>query len=337
MYTLGALNESELATSSMGQGFNSTTIQNMNAFAAVINGGKLMKPYVVAQVIDGQGNVTRENKPTVQRIVISKETSKWMRESLLTVMDPGKTGRSVAIDGYEIGGKTGTAEQDKRDSGIYSLSCIAFLSAEAPELMVGVFMDSLKTNLESSQTVAPLTRELLQDIITYKGIKPTQSEAAAKVAARETGGVALPDYSGKSIAEAIHSLNGMRLDVELMGDSGDTVSRQFPAASKLMNEGDKVSLYIERSADISDLIPVPDTTGLTAEQAVDLLNKAGFSPIVLEDKTETTEPDDTPDAFTGHADTVAEPTEQVSKSVYQQQPSPDKKIPSGVEVTIKVR
>ncbi len=278
MYTLNALRPVELATSSMGQGFNNTPIQAINSFATVINGGNLMKPYVVSQVIDTSGNVVRQNSPQVQRKVISKETSDIMRSMLQQVVTPTGTGRRAVIQGYNIGGKTGTGQQGIRSENRYTLSFVAYLPTENPEIIALAIINEPKTYMEGSTSAAPMLRQVLLDIIKYKNIKPS-GEVSPKddLTIGETY-VALENYAGKNVADATKSLNKYEFDYEMVG-SGEIVKSQIPAAGAMVSASSRVYLYLAEE-NSGTLAIVPNTAGLTVESAVEAIEKVGFKPKV---------------------------------------------------------
>ena len=135
LHALSGIGPVELATMSFGQTFNCTSIQMMTAFAALINGGNLVKPYVVSQIVDSSGAVVKENHTEVVRKVISQETSDIMRTALKATVDHG-TGVKIQIPGYSIGCKTGTSEQGTRDKKNWTLTHMAYFPAENPQYLV---------------------------------------------------------------------------------------------------------------------------------------------------------------------------------------------------------
>ncbi|MDR1150249.1 MAG: hypothetical protein LBJ93_01275 [Clostridiales bacterium] len=167
IYNLNKLNSVELATCSMGQGFNNTPMQALNAFAAVINGGNLIKPHIVSQITDSDGNIVDTKTKDVMRKVISKKTSDFMREILKIVITNG-TGSAAFINGYDIGGKTGTAQQGNRDKKIFTYSFVGYLTVENPEYVsiVVIYKPENKENISA----ASITKNIFEKIIEYKKI-----------------------------------------------------------------------------------------------------------------------------------------------------------------------
>lgn len=134
------LNPVELATSSFGQGLTVTMIQNGAAFCSVINGGNYYEPHIVKQIVNENGGIIQNIEPTILRKTVSEETSEFMRNTLFKVVDAG-TGQKVKVEGYTIGGKTGTAEKLPRGNGKYLLSFIGFAPVDNPQVVVYVTVD----------------------------------------------------------------------------------------------------------------------------------------------------------------------------------------------------
>ena len=129
------MGETDLATSSFGQSFNVTMTQMVSAFSSLINGGYYYQPHVVKQIQDENGNVIETNDPTLLRKTVSKQTSDRVKEALRAVMTDG-TGVPANVEGYDIGGKTGTAEKLPRGNGDYLLSFIGYAPQENPEVVI---------------------------------------------------------------------------------------------------------------------------------------------------------------------------------------------------------
>ncbi len=277
-----------LATYSFGQGFNATAIQDITAFSALINGGNVMKPYVVTQVVDESGRVVQETEPTVLRRVISKDTSNFMMKSLQSVVTPEGTGRKAAIAGYAIGGKTGTAQQGVREEDEskqdYTLSFIAYMPGDDPDIIALAIMNIDQPNdpyTEGTTSPAPMMKELLLNIIKYRGLLPTGEVSEEDNIHLSPDSQPLNHLVGSSLSSATRYLNDSGLDYEIIG-SGDTVESQMPNSGAMVAPGDKVYLYImsgEASAN-QTLVLVPKVTDMPVEQAEELLSGAGLVPFV---------------------------------------------------------
>lgn len=169
------LNPVELATSSFGQTFNVTPIQMINAFDAVINGGNLFKPYVVKQIVNEKGVLLKENKPVIIRQVLSHETSEELKKYLKTVVEEG-TGQNTYLEGYKIGGKTGTSQKLPREEEKYILSFIGFAPVEEPKISLLVLLDEPYDADEGSGIAVNVAKDIFQEVLPYIGVYPTTEE-----------------------------------------------------------------------------------------------------------------------------------------------------------------
>ncbi len=169
LFNLNNVGPVELATTAFGQGISVSAIQQITAVSAAINGGTLYKPYVVKRIADpNTGEIALENKPEIVRKVISNESSQTVRMTLETVVAYG-TGRNAYIEGYRVGGKTGTAQKVKDGhylTGNYILSFIGFLPADNPQAVVYVAIDNPKGVTQYGGTIAaPIAKNIMIDII----------------------------------------------------------------------------------------------------------------------------------------------------------------------------
>jgi len=335
VYSLNDLSPVNLATSSFGQGFTCTPIQAITSFAALINGGNLLKPYVVSQVVDKNGNVVYENTPTVVRKVISRETSDYMRETLVKVVSEG-TGHRAYIEGYNIGGKTGTGQQGKRSDEKYTVSFIAYLPAENPEILAMVLIDRPAEYIEGSTSAAPALREIMLEIIEHRGILPSDP-TAAPYTKPSNDAKKLGNYIDMPITDAIASLNKLGIPYKISDAAGSRVTNQFPAEGSDVDADSIVLLYL--SAEEGDtLVAVPDIVTMTLSQAKFIIENCGFVPVIEGDYTEyannhmpeTTGDEDAEETDNGDTASYLEPT------VYSQMPDKGVQLPRGTQIIIKV-
>jgi len=232
-----ALRPVELATSSFGQTFNVTPIQLITGFSAIINGGNLMQPYVVKQIVTEDGREVKTTSPVIKRRVISQETSQILRNYLETVVTDG-TGKNARVEGYTVGGKTGTAEKLPRGSGKYVLSFIGFAPVEDPQIVVLAILDETENYSEGSVSAAPIVREILENVLPYMGIEPSgQTNIENKT------DVELPDYSGLTLLETGTDLTVKGLKFEAIG-MGNYVKKQFPNPGTRVPLGTTIKLYV---------------------------------------------------------------------------------------------
>ena len=262
---------SSLSVGAIGQTFKVTPIQLVRAISAVVNGGYLVEPYVVSQVLDADNNVISETETTVIRQVISEETSAIMRDMMISVVETG-TGKNGGVVGYTIGGKTGTSEKidefdefgNPVDDKIVSFVGVAFDEEEKARYVVLIALDtpSTATGLYISGGVmaAPTVGNLMADLLPYLGIEPKYEGEDIRFM-----NVTMPNCVGMDRNKAANTLKEKSLTYRVVG-SGDTVTGQIPAEGGTLPGGSEVILYMGEDVP-SGTITVPDFYGLTVEQA----------------------------------------------------------------------
>jgi len=169
----------ELATISFGQGVSVTALQLATAFSALANGGRIMRPYVVKEILDAQGNTVERRTPQQVGQAISPTTAAEVTKILVSVVSSEGTGSQAAVEGFKIAGKTGTAQKpDLRNGGYmkgkYVASFVGFAPANDPRLCVLVAVDEPQGNIYGGQTAAPIFREILKDAMGILGIYPEE-------------------------------------------------------------------------------------------------------------------------------------------------------------------
>ena len=173
-----ARTESNLAVSSFGQGFNVTMIQLASSFCSLINGGNIYQPHVVKKIVDGSGNTVQETSPVVTKETVSQEVSDTLRDYMYTVVSEG-TGAKAAVEGYAIGGKTGTAEKVPRGSGNYVVSFIGFAPVDDPQVVVYVVVDEPHVADQSHCSQSSyIAKNIFSQILPYMNIERMDSVAA---------------------------------------------------------------------------------------------------------------------------------------------------------------
>ncbi len=240
----------ELATTSFGQGVSVTPIQQIAAVSAAINGGKLFKPHVSKAWIEPEtGMVLEETEPELVRQVISPETSRKVREALEKVVAQG-TGRNAFLDGYRVGGKTGTAQ--KVVGGRYSqnehiVSFIGFAPADDPQIIVYVAVDNPQGVQFGGLVAAPIVRNILADALPYWGVEPRTNQVEKEYRYGDVRTYKVPNLVGKTVSEIYEDLN-MNFRLAASG-SGSKVIRQAPAAGTRLQAGSVIRIYLGASDD----------------------------------------------------------------------------------------
>lgn len=253
----------DLAVNSFGQGETITPIEMITSYCAVINGGYLLQPYVVDKIVDDDGNVVFKNERTVRRQVVSEDTSATMRQALFNVVSGNGTG-NVAIKGYSIGGKSGTAERlsagELKDE--YAASYVCFTPADDPEIVLLVMADMPDRSNEryyGSVVAVPAARDILTDVLPYLGISPEYTEEELK-----NLDVKIPLLEGP-LDDAKSTLDGLGIKYEVIGNGIEVVA-QSPLTGKSVAKDGCVYLYTEPSHTV-EYRTVPDVRGGNLEWA----------------------------------------------------------------------
>ena len=175
--TLSSGQGTELASASFGQGYNCTMIQEISAIASVINGGYYYRPYVVSKVVDEQENVVEYIDPVVQKQTVSSEVSALIREYMGAVCEPGGSGYAAKIDGYSMGGKTGTAQKYPREDNKYLVSYIGFAPLDNPQVLIYVVVDEPNAENQSDSRYAQyIAKGVMEEILPYLNIFPDEEK-----------------------------------------------------------------------------------------------------------------------------------------------------------------
>lgn len=262
----------DLARIGFGQSVAVTPIQMITAACAVINGGRLMQPYLLKEAIAPDGTVLYRTQPKVVSTPISEETSATMRELLELVVSEGGA-KNAAIEGYRIGGKTGTAQVYKdgriaRD--VHIGSFLGFAPADDPRIALLVIVDEADVPVDyGGTTAAPFARQILADVLPYLSCKPSSQDEREEIAVEDV--VGLPLWQArKVIAEQGFCV--------LDDGAGDTVTAQMPSGGGKLIEGGQVMLYTytDDPLQTEELVCVPDVEGLSIARAASLLRQRGL-------------------------------------------------------------
>lgn len=246
LFDLSKVGPVELATTAFGQGVSVTAIQQVAAVSAAINGGTLYKPYIVKRVVEKEtGQIIKDiDKTVVRDNIVSSDTSEKVRMALESVVSLG-TGRNAYIDGYRVGGKTGTAQKVNNGiymTGNYIVSFIGFMPANDPKIVVYLAIDNPKGVTQYGGTVsAPIVKNILSDAIVPLGIEKQSGGTEKKYQWYDKKYYNVEDVVGLTKKEAASKLKNF--SIEYSG-SGDNVINQSPAAGSRIAEGEKVRLYL---------------------------------------------------------------------------------------------
>ena len=302
-------NEVELATSSFGQSFQITPLQMIAGVGAVCNGGRLMRPHLVKQLTDSNGNVVVEYESEMIRQVISSETSKTLCGILEQVVSGG-TGSGAYIKGFRVAGKTGTSEKIPRGNGKYIASFAGFAPADDPQVVCLVILDEPSAGLYyGGQIATPVVRNILEDTLNYLGIEPAYTPE--EKATLET---TVPNVTGKPLNEAKNIITNSNLKVKIEG-GGDKVLSQIPKGGIKVNQQSTITLYTEQNQTVTKTV-VPNVLQKSVVQASDTLSRSNLNIKII-----------------GAGSTPAS-GEVVS---YKQDPPPGASVDVGTIVTVEFR
>lgn len=245
LFPLNRVGNVELATSAFGQGVSVTPIQQVMAVSSVVNGGYLYTPYIVKSISDNTNTVIKENSKKLKRRTISSETSSIMRIALENVVAKGG-GKSAFIEGYRIGGKTGTAQKSQNGvylSNNYIMSFMSVVPANNPEAVLYLAIDNPKhTAMLSSYTTTPIARRILLDIIEALDIEKQEGEIAKDLEWNDKITYEVPNVIGKSIDEAKKMLTNFEIVTE---GEGKRVAEQSPEAGEVIEDRSKVRILLK--------------------------------------------------------------------------------------------
>ncbi|MDL2258199.1 PASTA domain-containing protein [Eubacteriales bacterium OttesenSCG-928-K08] len=268
--------DNNIARIGFGQSIAVTPIQLATAVSAAINGGELMQPYIVKQVIGEDGEIKKENQPTVVRRVVSKETSATVRTILESVVAEG-SGKNAQIAGYRVGGKTGTAQKyvdGKVSSGSLIASFVGFAPADDPEYLCLILVDEPQVGVIFGSTVAaPFVKDVLQETLLHYGVLPEGQQ--------ET--VLVPNVVGMSAKQAAAELKKVGINANFVeGEEEASVVNQVPFAGDSVIKDSDVLLYttatsVDVIASVEEtMVTVPNVMGKTPFAVYNLLTAAGL-------------------------------------------------------------
>ncbi|MGM0844503.1 MAG: stage V sporulation protein D [Bacillota bacterium] len=245
LFNLDRVGPVEQATTAFGQGVAVTPIQQVAAVSAAINGGTLYQPYVAKELVDPQtGEVVMRNSPQAKKQVISEETSEEIRFALESVVAQG-TGKGAFVEGYRVGGKTGTAQKVK--DGRYMennhiVSFLGFAPADKPEIVVYLAVDNPKGTVQFGGVVAaPIVGNIIGDSLRAMGVPPRKDQIEKKMTWQDTPLLETPDLIGFTKKELQQQLINLKLDIS---GEGDKVVAQTPEPGVKIKEGATIRIQM---------------------------------------------------------------------------------------------
>ncbi|MBH0159144.1 stage V sporulation protein D [Fictibacillus sp. 5RED26] len=245
LFSLDRVGPLELATTAFGQGVSVTPIQQVAAVSAAINGGYLYEPYIAKELVNPlTGQVISKQTPKLKRKVISSETSKKVRHALESVVAQG-TGTKAFVDGYRVGGKTGTAQ--KAEGGVYLknnhiVSFIGMAPANKPEIVVYVAIDNPKDTLQFGGVVsAPIVKNIIKDSLPAMGVPKQKKQIEKKKIWTDPTEVVVPNLIGKKTKNISKLLYDLKIETS---GKGDYIIQQAPQPGVKLESGKKIRLFL---------------------------------------------------------------------------------------------
>jgi len=241
----------DLATHAFGQGISGTPTELVMPYGAVADGGFLMRPFIVKRAVAPDGRVLWENQPHVVRRVVSESTARMLTAILKGVVDEGGTGVMAGVEGFEVAGKTGTAQKPDPARGGYSkkriASFIGFVPADEPRLVMLVIVDEPETSVYGGTVAAPVFRNIAAASLQRQAVAPDKMQSqplpaahrasaarverrVERVPAREDGGLEVPDFIGLSLREAVAKARTLKIKVEMRGNGYVVKQAPLPGA-----------------------------------------------------------------------------------------------------------
>lgn len=256
----GGMSVADLAVGSFGQNFSITPIQMVTALSAVANGGQLLQPYVVRQILDSDGNVVKTTETTIKRQAISKNTASQLAEMMQYNATNG-TAKNGYVMGYRVAGKTGTSEAKRDANGDgkkdYIASYGGFAPADNPKVALLVFFDTpLSDNYYGSGVAAPIFADIMGEALAYLGVEAKYTEE--ELALLDT---TANNYVGMSVAQAKSKINEDGFAVIVKGE-GTEVIEQVPSNGEKIPKSGTIVLYTDESSS-DNMVEVPDLTNMT--------------------------------------------------------------------------
>ena len=275
-HTLSGLGTVELATSSFGQRFKVTPLQELTAIAAVANGGYLVTPHLIDRLTDDAGKTVYQYEPEVKRQVVSNDSA----HAVAAMLEEGVSGtgasRNAYAAGYRIAAKTGTSEKlDKADeNGNFSLrigSCVGFAPFDAPEIAMIIVVDEPTTAHYGATVAAPYISRMMSVALPYLGheARYTPEEEALRE-------ITIGNYTGMPAKDAVTALKKLGIAAEIKGAGNGCVTAQMPSAGGILNASlGRVILYTDLASE--DSVTVPKLSGLDIAEATKKLIDAGLN------------------------------------------------------------
>lgn len=273
MHDPDEMTDVDLATTSFGQTIQISTIQTAVNYCAIANGGYIVTPYVVKEIINTDGSFYEKIESNIQKQIISEETAASVLSALESTVSEG-TGKAAQVDGYRVAGKTATAEIGRGDEATYMAGFAGIAPVNNPEIVVVMnIMDPQgEAGYQGSTIVAPVVGSIIDEVLRYLEVEPEYT-----IEDNDITEVVVPSVTGLTYDEATRVLEesgfSIASDVELESDS--VITEQIPKVGASLMEGSTIRVYIDDSE--KEQVTVPDVRNMTSETAISTLQDLGLN------------------------------------------------------------
>ncbi|MEW8956517.1 stage V sporulation protein D [Clostridium sp.] len=271
------ISETDLATIAFGQTNTVNPVQFLAAFNTIANNGVWIRPHVMKEIKGSEEDVIKYDDYDSKRVV-SEETAKTLRTYLQRVVNEG-SGRTTYIEGYNIAGKTGTAQKvnpmnGTYEAGKYVASFVGMAPTDDPKLSIFVAVDEPSAgDYYAGVVAAPVAKQVFNNIFNYLEFKVDASEE--DIAKSLLNDVIVPEVRGLDKNKAVKALKDSKLEVEVQGN-GSVINDINPKPGYTVKEGTKIILYTDGAANYNKEVMVPNLVGMSKEKATELLNSLGL-------------------------------------------------------------
>lgn len=246
IYTRDSMTAVDLATNAFGQNFNTTMIQLSGAFCSLINGGYYYQPHVVKKITDTDGNTIETMDNTLIKQTVSEATSEKIKGYLYSTVSEGGTGKYAKVNGYSMGGKTGTAQKIPRGQGNYLVSFIGYAPQEKPQLMVYVIVDEPNAEDEAHSSYAQgIAQEIFAEVLPYLNIYPDEP-LSADMPVNPT----LPEAKQQAIEAANAAASGQQTDVPADQNQAEEGTTDTPSSDIAEQGANNVAPAVTDDVDV---------------------------------------------------------------------------------------
>ena len=268
----------DVASMTFGQGVVVTAMQQVTAVSAIANGGELLKPYIVKEMRDSHsGQLTLQNEKEVVRRVVSEDTASQVRDILQKVVTADGTGRYFSLEGYQVAGKTGTAQvvglDGKYMANEYIYSFVGFAPKDNPKLLVYVVVDQPEitdSRFGGRDVVSPIFKDVMKNSLQYLKVSPDITETNKEINVQKAKEFTVPDLVGKTPIVSEQKLAEAGLKILVVGE-GSKVLKQYPGPGEKVIEGNVVYAITDDSSQTM----LPDFTGKTLREVMELCTMMG--------------------------------------------------------------